>query len=120
MTGTPLPPKCPSCGGDLLIVKVACPACGAEVSGEFDPCPVCRLEGEHRRVIELFLQSRGNLRDVQRALGVSYPTARVRVEEVFREMGQTPRPPDPLKVLHRLRAGEIDLSAAEKLIRGGD
>jgi len=119
MTGTPLPPRCPSCGGELLIVKLACPACGAEVSGEFDTCPVCRLEGEHRKVFEIFLQSRGNLREVQRALGVSYPTARSRVEEVFRALGQAPPRPDPMKVLSRLRKGEIDLEAAERLLKGG-
>jgi hypothetical protein len=118
MTDKRMPPRCPSCGGELVIVKVACPSCGAEVSGEFDACPVCRLEGDHRKVFEIFLQSRGNIRDVQRALGLSYPTTRIRVEEVFRELGQPSRPPDPLKILQRLRAGEIDLASAEKLIKG--
>jgi hypothetical protein len=118
MTGTPVPPRCPSCGGELVVVKVACPACGAEVSGEFDTCRVCRLDGERRKVFEIFLQARGNLRDVQRVMGVSYPTARARVEEVFRELGQSPRPPDPSKVLQRLRSGEIDVATAEKLLRG--
>jgi hypothetical protein len=113
-----MPPRCPSCGGALAITRLCCPACGAEVSGDFDMCPVCRLESGHRKMLELFLHARGNLREVQRALGVSYPTARQRVEELFRGLGGETAAADPLAVLRRLRAGEIGVDAAEKLLKG--
>jgi len=118
MTSKPLPPRCPSCGSRLRVVRLQCPACEAEVSGDFDLCRACSLEGETRRVFDLFLAARGNLRQVQRELGVSYPTARQRVEEMFRELEGRPLPPAPNKVLERLRDGEIDVDEAERLLRG--
>jgi len=113
-----VPPKCPSCGGQLVVVKLACPACGSEVTGDYDLCPVCRLEGEPRRMFDLFMKARGNLKDVQRELGLSYPTTRMRMELMFQQLGQTPAPPDPMAVLNRLRSGEIDAETAGKLLRG--
>lgn len=116
----PFPTRCPSCRGALRVVQVECPDCHAEVRGDFAPCPICSLEGEARRVFDLFLAARGNLKEVQRQLGVSYPTTRQRVDEMFRQLEGDPEPPEPVRVLERLRAGEIDLEAAERLLRGGE
>ncbi len=118
-----LPSRCPSCSGVLVVTKLVCPDCGSEVAGEFDPCPACRLDGDRRIVFDAFLDARGNLREVQRELGVSYPTARLRVEEMFRELGAHRFGPSgkhgAMSVLGRLRAGEIDLDEAERLLGGG-
>jgi hypothetical protein len=118
MNEKPTPQRCPSCSGRLRVVKLDCPACQAEVNGSFDPCPVCALEGEARKVFDLWLASRGNLKQVQRELRVSYPTARQRVEEMFRQLEGKPERPEPATVLARLRAGEIDVAEAERLLRG--
>ncbi len=112
-----LPPRCPSCGAGLLVVKMECPACHTEVTGEYHLCPVCRLDAVGRRLFGLFVAARGNVREVQAALGVSYPTARQRVDALFRELAEE-EAPKPSEVLRRLRAGEIDVQAAERLLRG--
>ena len=112
------PTRCPSCRGELRVVVVECPNCHAEIRGDFEPCPICSLEGEARSVFDLFLAARGNLKEVQRRLGVSYPTVRQRVEEMFRQIEGDPDPPEPSQVLDRLRAGEIDVAEAERLLRG--
>lgn len=118
-----MPSRCPSCSGVLVVTKLVCPDCGSEVAGEFDPCPACRLDGDRRMVFDAFLGARGNLRGVQRELGVSYPTARLRVEEMFRELDAPRSGPSgrhgAMNVLGRLRAGEIDLDEAERLLGGG-
>ena len=118
MASNAIPPRCPSCSGPLVIVKLACPACRTEVSGEFDVCPVCRLEGDTQRLFGLFMKARGNVKQVQRDLGVSYPTSRQRIEELFQTLGQGPSPPDPVSILRRVRTGEIDVVTAERLLRG--
>jgi len=102
------------------VVKLECPSCAAEVNGNFESCPVCALEGESRRVLDLFLAARGNLKQVQRELGVSYPTARQRVEKMFRQLEGKIDPQDPGDVLARLQAGEISVDEAERLLRGDD
>lgn len=114
-----LPASCPSCGGTLVVVRLKCAQCGAEVVGEFDLCPVCRLDGELKKLYDLFINARGNLKQVQRELGLSYPTVRVRIEEMFRKLGRhetTSR--DPTSILARVRSGELSVDQAEQLLRG--
>jgi len=118
MSERSIPPSCPSCSKRLVVVRLECPACGSEVTGEFDPCPVCRLPEDSRRLFETFLKARGNLRRVQRELGVSYPTTRQRIEELFQQLGYGSQPADPRAVLARLRSGEITVDEAERRLRG--
>jgi hypothetical protein len=118
MSSSAIPPHCPSCGASLKVVKLECPVCKTEVNGEYDLCPVCRLEGDARNLFDLFLKARGNLKRVQRELGLSYPTGRLRIEEMFHKLGHGPAPPDPKVVLEKLRSGEIDVDSAERLLRG--
>lgn len=113
-----VPAQCPSCGGTPVVVKLRCPSCSTEVSGEFSLCPVCRLPPDARRLFDLFIASRGNLKQVQRALGVSYPTVRQRIEEMFRKMGLPPRGADVPAILAAVRAGELSVDQAERLLRG--
>lgn len=118
MSGASLPSRCPACGAGLEVVRLRCPACATEVQGSFRPCPVCQLDAGARGLFELFLAARGNLKHVQRALGVSYPTVRQRIEELFEKLGLETGAPEPMAVLRRLRAGEISLADAEELLRG--
>lgn len=88
------------------------------VDGQFEPCGVCRLDHELRTLFEQFLDARGNLKEVQRTLGVSYPTVRQRIEVMFRELGrQAPSELGPKEVLRRLREGLITVEEAERLLR---
>ena len=114
----PVPGRCPSCGESMYAPTVVCRSCSVEVQGEFGPCPFCRLEGEDRRIFELFLASRGNLKEVERALGISYPTVRQKVDEVLTRLGY-PRGsrPDRMTVLRRLRAGDLTPEEATRLLR---
>ena len=120
MSSNSLPPRCPSCSSRLRVVKLECPACEAEISGDFESCSICSLEGETRKVFDLFLAAHGNLKQVQKEMGVSYPTARQRVEEMFRQVEGEPEPLHPRDILARLQAGEIDVDQAERLLRGDE
>ncbi len=101
-----------------MIVKLVCGSCGTEVNGEFDVCPVCTLESPSRELFDLFMEARGNLKEVQRRLGVSYPTARQRIETMFGELRGETTPQDPVDVLQRLSEGRIDVETALKLLSG--
>lgn len=95
-----------------------CASCGTVVQGHFEPCNVCRLDHELRELFEQFLDARGNLKDVQRTLGVSYPTVRQRIDLLFRSLGRPAGPAeDPKEVLRRLREGELTVDEAERLLR---
>ncbi len=113
MSKTAAPSRCPSCSGMLNPVKYICSDCRTEVSGDFTMCPFCSLDRENRSLLELFLLARGNLKAVQRMLGVSYPTARTRVEEMFNALENRMTEGDSsINVLEQLHRGEISLEDA--------
>jgi hypothetical protein len=80
---------CPVCEAPLAITELECRACGTSLRGEFPAttCPFCALPEEQLQFLELFLRCRGNLRDVERALGLSYPTVRARLDTVLASLG---------------------------------
>ena len=117
MQNKTIPTSCPSCGGALIVVKLQCLECGTEVTGAFHLCPVCQLEGDTRKLFDLFMKARGNLKQVQREMGFSYPTVRQKIEEMFRKLGQEYFTNDPKQILDKVRSGELSVGDAEKLLR---
>jgi len=118
MSESSIPPKCPGCGDRLIVVKLQCSSCGTEVNGEFDVCPVCTLEGKNSDLFDLFMEARGNLKEVQRKLGVSYPTVRQRIDSMFSELKGEKPPMESAVVLKKLSDGEIDVETAARLLAG--
>ena len=85
--------SCPSCGGELEIRELRCSWCETEIRSYFKPCDFCRLSEEQSTFLRLFVTSRGNLSDVEKRLGVSYPTVRAKLDEVIARL--TPAEPRP-------------------------
>ena len=82
---------CPVCSGELMVTRLRCGTCATTLEGEFGVGRYARLTREQVTVLESFLRSRGNLRDMERELGISYPTVRARVEALVRALGFGPR-----------------------------
>ena len=99
---------CPVCSGELAVTRLRCGDCGTVIEGEFGVGRFARLTREQTLVLESFLRSRGNLRDMERELGISYPTVRARVEALIRALGFGPRDEGdaPATV-----AGDVDTAA---------
>lgn len=131
--GHAAPRYCPVCGEQLLLTRLGCVSCGTELSGSFEACEFCALSGDDREILRIFLASRGNMKDLERHLGVSYPTVRARFDALLGRLGlgptgSAPTAEDPgrggpgdadrLDVLKRLARGEIDLAAAEATLEG--
>ena len=64
----------------MQVTKLRCPSCHTELSGQFAPCRFCTLEEKHLQFVEVFLRCRGSIKEVERALGVSYPTVKNMLE----------------------------------------
>ena len=110
------PPRdCPVCGARLAVTRLGCDECGSELAGAFEACEFCALGPDDRELLGVFLRSRGNMKELERHLGVSYPTARSRFDELLARLGFQPAPArlDPsLQVLDALAGGEIDVEEA--------
>jgi len=72
--------QCPVCDAALRVSELSCPACQTRLHGDFPPPPLARLAREQQEFIETFVLCRGVIRDVERALGISYPTVRARLD----------------------------------------
>ncbi len=110
------PHDCPVCSETLLLTRLSCESCGTELSGAFSACEFCALSAEDRDVLRVFLASRGNMKDLERHLGVSYPTARARFDALLGRLGieRGPAGPDRNDILDSLAKGDIDVEEALK------
>jgi hypothetical protein len=82
---------CPVCSNELAVTRLHCRSCGTTLEGDFSVGRFGRLNRDQLALLESFLRSRGNLRDMERELGISYPTVRSRVEALVRALGFGPR-----------------------------
>ncbi len=83
--------KCPSCQGNLAVSELKCPDCQIAIEGEFSLPALVRLTPAQLDFVEVFIKNRGVIREVERELGVSYPTVRARLDEVIQALGFTVR-----------------------------
>ena len=74
--------QCPACGSQLVITECQCPACQLQMRGEFQSGQLSNLSDEALTFIKVFLSARGNLTEVERVLGISYPTIRNKLDEI--------------------------------------
>ncbi|MBE6585047.1 MAG: DUF2089 domain-containing protein [Ruminococcaceae bacterium] len=77
------PHQCPICGEKLTITEITCDACGTRMQGKFDGCRFCALSPEEAGFLLTFIRNRGSIKDVERELGVSYPTVRAALDNLI-------------------------------------
>ena len=116
--------QCPQCGGRLEVRELACPECEISVRGAFRQCEFCGLPEEQLSFLRLFVSRRGNLREAERELGVSYPTVRARLDELLRALGYptaavsaADRQEHRRQVLADLREGKVSPEEAARKLR---
>lgn len=101
--------QCPSCGGQLQVRELECPQCQVSVRGRFPRCEFCELPEEQLQFLRLFVSRRGNLREVEREMGLSYPTVRSRLDDLLRALGYAVTPTPVVERQERRRQVMDDL-----------
>jgi hypothetical protein len=79
--------RCPVCAEQLKVVRLECDACGTSLQGSFSLGRFHALAAEQLEFLEVFIRARGNFKDVERELGISYPTVRSRLDAMIRALG---------------------------------
>nr|WP_239579179.1 DUF2089 domain-containing protein [Microlunatus panaciterrae] len=116
------PSECPVCGDHLAVTRLGCGSCGTEVGGIFASCEFCALDAKDLDTLRVFLASRGNMRELERHLGVSYPTARLRFAQLLERLGLSGEPDQPAgmtreQILSEVAAGALTPVEATRLLQ---
>ncbi|MBI2504562.1 MAG: DUF2089 domain-containing protein [Candidatus Latescibacteria bacterium] len=114
---------CPNCGRDLEITQLKCTSCETLISARYSPCRFCKLSQESLRLLEIFIKNRGNVKEMERELGLSYPTVRNKLDAVIKELGFEPNPAaeedfktQRRQILEQLEKGELKAAEAAGLL----
>lgn len=117
------PSICPVCGGQYETTRLTCSSCKSELSGTFGGCDFCKLTEEESFFVLTFLKCRGSIKDVEKSLGISYPTVRSRLDAVIKRLGlESSMSSDEIKeerkvIFDRLDKGEITADEAAELLK---
>lgn len=116
--------KCPVCGEELYVSKLSCHSCHTHIDGDFSLCKFCKLTSEQKDFVEIFLKSRGNIKEIEKEMGISYPTVRGKLENVIEALGYKAKHTEPKidkkEILRKLNDGEITSEEALKQLQGED
>src|SRR5699024_10212824 len=79
--------SCPVCDHALHVKKLACSNCHTVIENNFSLSKFSSLSKEQMHFIEVFVVKRGNIKEVEKALGVSYPTVRGKLNDIIKQLG---------------------------------
>lgn len=114
----PLPLPFPGVSETPLVTELRFPNADVTVRGEFQLNEFATLNPESLEFLRLYVKVRGNLKEVERILGVSYPTVRARFDILLRAIGYEPDVPDPRdETIALLERGQISPEEAVKRLK---
>lgn len=117
--------KCPTCEEKLDVTQLSCSVCDTVIQGSFSSCLFCKLSPDSLHFLEIFVKNRGNLKEMERELGQSYPTLRSKLNSIIAELGFEVEPVDDeeeelaiqrREILERLDRGELGAEEATELL----
>lgn len=113
--------RCPVCSSKLKIIRLKCSNCGTVIENEFELSNLSYLSGEQLKFIEIFIKCRGNIKEVEKELGISYPTVRAKLDEVVAALGYTVTRqkdlPDSKEIIDMLENDEITAEQAINMLK---
>ncbi|MET4559925.1 DUF2089 domain-containing protein [Lysinibacillus parviboronicapiens] len=113
--------NCPVCSKTLKITKLQCTHCHTTIENEFELSKLASLSQDQLHFVEVFLTCRGNIKDVEKELGISYPTVRGKLTDIISSLGYVQKKKknevDEKKIVTMLENGEITPEEAIKLLK---
>lgn len=114
--------KCPVCSNALHVTRLHCDSCGTTIEGQFNPGGFGGLSQEQMEFVKLFVKNEGKLNRMEGELNLSYPTLRLRLQDIIRAMGYEPGKEEPplarlsdderRRILDDLDAGKLTIDEA--------
>lgn len=121
----PIIETCPVCAHQLHVSKLSCANCHTVIENDFTLSKFAAFTPEQIHFIEVFLLKRGNIKEVEKALGVSYPTVRGKLNDIVTMLGhqsaiEQDNRENKANVMEQLENGEIDVKEALALLKNKD
>ncbi len=116
--------RCPVCDNQLKVTRLKCSQCDTVIENDFALSRFDYLTDEELHFTETFIRCRGNIKEVEKELGISYPTVRARLDGVIKALGYDDSQPfqdeEALRqenILRDLETGRITADEALQLLK---
>ncbi|MFN3411482.1 MAG: DUF2089 domain-containing protein [Exilispira sp.] len=114
--------RCPVCRESMIVTSLLCKKCNLTISGEFELDDFFKLTSDQLLFVKTFIRNRGNIKEVEKELGISYPTVRNKLDEIIEALGYKVEGKDYFQnrrkeILARLEKGEITSEQAIALLK---
>lgn len=108
--------SCPSCRSKMVISELKCPECDLKVRKDFSPCEFCQLSEDDHEFLKIFLRAQGRITDIEKILGISYPTIKTKIERLLTALRLSPikGDEDPIDALAQ---GNISVDEAVAILK---
>lgn len=108
--------RCPVCNSELTVAKLKCESCDTVIENAFRLSKFDYLSDEELYFTETFIRCRGNIKEVEKELGISYPTVRSKLDAVIKTLGYEARADEQTlkreEILKALESGAITVEQA--------
>ena len=115
-----IPGECPVCSGELKIDSISCTECDMKMTGTFYVSGFSKLSPKQLEFVKAFIKCKGSIKEMEKELGISYPTVKSRLDEVAGALGLAVEP-EPEKgntdILESLDKGELSIEEAVNIIK---
>ena len=109
--------SCPSCQGPVSPVRVRCEPCDLTIEGQFETSEFASLGAEDLHFLRIFIHTEGSIREMESALGLSYPTIKSRLANLKKRLGDAGVPaaikPEGATRGHQFKSVDQVLTALE-------
>ncbi len=111
--------NCPVCSSALKATRLSCNTCGTVIENDFTLSKFDKLNGDQLNFVEIFIKNSGSIKDVEKEMGISYPTVKAKLNDVIKTLGYNVEEKQNVTsgtVLDQLERGEITPEEAIKKI----
>lgn len=110
--------NCPSCGDRMVISELKCPKCDLRIRKDFESCDFCSLPDEDYEFLLIFLRTQGRITDMEKALGVSYPTIKAKIDNLLKNLKLSPiTAEEEIDPLDALAQGKVSVDEAVAILK---
>lgn len=111
--------SCPVCSSSMKATRLSCNTCGTVIENDFSLSKFDRLSEDQLAFAEIFIKNSGSIKDVEKEMGISYPTVKGKLNDLIKAFGyniEAEKPEKSPSVIDLLERGEITPEEALKKI----